>query len=67
MGTFVTGDQVVDQWYSEIKKHDYNSDGAMGSGQSLIICLSVCLRLCLSLDLDLSVPNGQTQFSLRHA
>ena len=53
MGTFVTGDGVVDQWYSEIKKHDYNSDGAMGSGQSLIVCLFVCL--CLSLSVCLSV------------
>nr|KAG5689608.1 hypothetical protein BaRGS_032366 [Batillaria attramentaria] len=31
-GADYTGQAVVDQWYSEIKKHDFNSDGAMGSG-----------------------------------
>eukprot|EP00916_Digyalum_oweni_P019550 GHVL01032535.1.p1 GENE.GHVL01032535.1~~GHVL01032535.1.p1 ORF type:complete len:247 (+),score=27.83 GHVL01032535.1:74-814(+) len=32
IGADYTGDEVVDQWYSEIKKHDYSSDGAMSSG-----------------------------------
>lgn len=27
-----SGQDAVDQWYSEIKKHNYKSDGAMGSG-----------------------------------
>ncbi|KAL8600846.1 hypothetical protein ACOMHN_056504 [Nucella lapillus] len=31
-GADYTGDEVVDQWYSEIKKHNFQSDGSMGSG-----------------------------------
>ncbi|KAK7473707.1 hypothetical protein BaRGS_00035034, partial [Batillaria attramentaria] len=31
-GADYTGQEAVDQWYSEIKKHNYHSDGAMGSG-----------------------------------
>ncbi|XP_076455129.1 uncharacterized protein LOC143289835 isoform X2 [Babylonia areolata] len=31
-GADYTGEQVVDQWYEEIKKHNFQSDGSMGSG-----------------------------------
>ena len=28
-----SGDQVIDQWYSEIKKHEFNSERSMGTGK----------------------------------